>query len=253
MVRGLDLFRQYFRDHQDKYILIGGTACDIAMRQMGREFRGTKDLDIVLIVEVLDSEFCRLLWTFVKEGEYEHKQKSTGKTEFYRFYQPTKDEYPYMLELFSRKPDSIVLPPESYLTPIPLDEEVSSLSAILMNEDYYGFVLSGKVIAEDLPVIPEIYLIPLKAKAYLDLLQRRESGNPVDKDKIKKHKNDVFRLYQILNPEMRIELPKSIEIDLRVFQEKVKEDPPDLKNLKIQSTSLDEIFNNLSKIYNLTT
>jgi hypothetical protein len=30
MVRGLDLFRDYFKDYTDKYILIGGTACDLA-------------------------------------------------------------------------------------------------------------------------------------------------------------------------------------------------------------------------------
>ncbi|MBC2717822.1 MAG: hypothetical protein HF978_21165 [Desulfobacteraceae bacterium] len=48
MVRGLDLFRDYFKDHADQYVLIGGTACDIAMSQMGLDFRATKDLDIVL-------------------------------------------------------------------------------------------------------------------------------------------------------------------------------------------------------------
>ncbi|RZB30108.1 MAG: hypothetical protein SRB1_02388 [Desulfobacteraceae bacterium Eth-SRB1] len=46
MVRGLDLFRDYFKDYTDKYILIGGTACDLAMESMGLNFRATKDLDI---------------------------------------------------------------------------------------------------------------------------------------------------------------------------------------------------------------
>jgi hypothetical protein len=50
MVRGLDLFRDYFKDYTDKYILIGGTACDLAMGSMGLNFRATKDLDIVLIL-----------------------------------------------------------------------------------------------------------------------------------------------------------------------------------------------------------
>jgi len=46
MVRGLDLFRDYFKDYTDKYILIGGTACDLAMENMGLNFRATKDLEM---------------------------------------------------------------------------------------------------------------------------------------------------------------------------------------------------------------
>ena len=30
MVKGLDRFRDYFRDFTDQYILIGGAACDIS-------------------------------------------------------------------------------------------------------------------------------------------------------------------------------------------------------------------------------
>jgi len=32
MVKGLDIFRVHFQDYADRYVLIGGTACDIAMR-----------------------------------------------------------------------------------------------------------------------------------------------------------------------------------------------------------------------------
>ncbi len=31
MVKGLDLFRDHFRDFADRYVLIGGTACDLVM------------------------------------------------------------------------------------------------------------------------------------------------------------------------------------------------------------------------------
>jgi len=31
MVKGLDIFRVHFQDYADRYVLIGGTACDIAM------------------------------------------------------------------------------------------------------------------------------------------------------------------------------------------------------------------------------
>ena len=62
MVRGLDVFRRRFAGLEDRYVLIGGTAVDIAMDDAGLPFRATKDLDIVLHVESLDVEFARLFW-----------------------------------------------------------------------------------------------------------------------------------------------------------------------------------------------
>jgi len=57
VVAGLDRFRDHFRAHRHQYVLIGGTACDLAMDELGVQFRATKDLDIVLIVEVMDAAF----------------------------------------------------------------------------------------------------------------------------------------------------------------------------------------------------
>ena len=54
MVKGLDLFLAHFRAFNDRFVLIGGTACDMAMTEAGLEFRATRDLDIVLWVEALD-------------------------------------------------------------------------------------------------------------------------------------------------------------------------------------------------------
>ena len=61
MVKGLDLFRDHFREHKAGYVLIGGAACDLVMEQAGLVFRATKDLDIVLQIEVLDKSFCETL------------------------------------------------------------------------------------------------------------------------------------------------------------------------------------------------
>lgn len=251
MVRGIDRFREYFKAHSDKYILIGGTACDIAMNQMGLDFRATRDLDMVLVVEAVDARFGSLFWEFVKEGQYQNKQKSTGKSWFYRFDKPKDDTYPYMLELFAREPDIMALSPESHLTPIPIDEQASSLSAILLDDDYYDFIISGKSLADGLPLILQEYLIPLKAKAFLDLWQIKNDGGRIDSKDLKKHKNDVFRLYQILSADVRIPLPASIAEDFRRFLDAIAENPPDLKNLGIRQTSVDGVLGNLKTVYNL--
>jgi len=57
MVKGLDLFREHFREYTDRYVLIGGTSCDLTMEEVGLPFRATKDLDIVLCVEALENGF----------------------------------------------------------------------------------------------------------------------------------------------------------------------------------------------------
>jgi len=38
MVRGIELFRDYFAGHEDKYTIIGGTACDLLMEDAGLAF-----------------------------------------------------------------------------------------------------------------------------------------------------------------------------------------------------------------------
>jgi hypothetical protein len=117
MVKGIDQFKAHFAGFADQYVLIGGAACYLAMQEAGLEFRVTKDLDIVLCVEVLDAEFVGAFWEFVKKGGYKNQQKSTGKKLFYRFYEPEDETFPWMLELFSRIPDALTLKGKAHLTP----------------------------------------------------------------------------------------------------------------------------------------
>ena len=71
-----------------------------------------------------DPQPC-LLYTSIRHAS------DTGKPIFYRFQKPADDRYPAMVELFARAPDGLQPAEDSRLTPIPLDEAFSSLSAIL--------------------------------------------------------------------------------------------------------------------------
>jgi hypothetical protein len=145
VVKGLDVFRDYFADHADQFVLIGGTAASLAMEDAGLAFRATKDLDIVLHIEALTSQFGVTFWSFIEKGGYEIRQASdTGKPVFYRFQKPADAHFPVMLELFCRSPEGIQLDESSHLTPIPLDEAVASLSAILLDDGYYSFIIQGR-------------------------------------------------------------------------------------------------------------
>lgn len=218
MVRGLDLFRESFAEHGHQYMLIGGTAATLAMEEAGLAFRATKDLDVVLHIEAIDAAFGETFWRFVEAGQYEIRQASaTGKPMFYRFQKPADVRYPAMLELFCRAPEGIELAAGSHLTPIPIDEAVASLSAILLDDDYYAFIMGGRRETDGLPWVGEDRLIPLKAVAWLDLKARQEKGEAVDAKNIRKHANDVLRLAQLLAPETRIAVVDQVAQDLARF------------------------------------
>lgn len=98
---GIDVFKEYFKDYTDQYVLIGGAACNIIFEERNAAFRSTKDFDMVLIVEALSPEFGHRFWQFVRDGGYENKAKSNGSPQFYRFDKPKIPNFPYMIELFS--------------------------------------------------------------------------------------------------------------------------------------------------------
>ena len=251
MVKGLDVFRNYFRNYSNCYILIGGTACDLAMEEAGLPFRATKDLDIVLCIEVIDRDFIQAFWDFIRLGGYQIQEKASGKKQFYRFTNPADKSFPYMLELFSRKPDALAIADESHLTPIPTEEEVASLSAILLDDGYYSFIVSGKKEKDGLQAIGADRLIPLKAKAWLDLNYRKQQGATIDSKSIRKHRNDVFRLYRIAEPGKTVSLPTNIAKDLQLFFSLIPNEEIDLKSLGLGSTTIESIIAELKRIYNI--
>ena len=248
MVTGFNGFKNWFTGYDDQYVIIGGTACDIIMNAEGLDFRATKDIDMVLIVESLTPEFGQRFWEYVKEGGYQHKNKSSGEPQFYRFTNPNKPDFPYMIELFSKRIDSIKLPAEAVLTPMPLDDDLSSLSAILVDDDYYNFLSSGRRIIDGVPILDTTHLIPFKAKAWLDLTARKAAGEPVDSKHIRKHKNDVFRLSGLLTAELTVNTADTIKADLTDFCSAMENEDVDLKALGIRDDKTN-VLEKILKVY----
>ena len=79
-------------------------------------------------------------------------------------------------------------------------------------------------------------LIPFKAKAWLDLTERKLNGEQIDSKNIKKHKNDVFRLAQLITANTRQLLSPEIEKDMKEFLFKITDETVDLKSLGIRGT-----------------
>lgn len=249
MVTGFDSFRSWFIGYEEQYAIIGGTACDLLMAEEDFDFRATKDIDLVLIVEALTADFGSRFWEYVTAGGYHHCNKSTGMPQFYRFSHPKSSEYPFMLELFSRRGDMVLLPKGAVLTPLPIDDDISSLSAILLDNAYYELLRSGKVVLNGVTILDAGYLILFKAKAWLDLTRRKAAGEQIDSRNIRKHKNDVFRLSVLLSAEERIHVMPAVNHDMTEFIEAMRSEDVDLKQLGIINRTKNEILDSFLNIY----
>ena len=233
MVVGLERFREHFRGMETSYALIGGAACDAWMARSGLPFRATKDLDIVLVIEALEPTFVARFKEFVTAGKYQERvRQETGKREFFRFQKPQEPDYPFMLELFARAPVGLDLGPGQDIAPVAVEESVVSLSAILLEEDFYELVLSTRYDADGIQMVGVDGLIPLKARAYLDLVERRAAGGKVDLADIKKHRKDIFRLALTLPAAPGPDLPQKLVQVLRSFLGAFPADSPDWPSIQ---------------------
>ncbi|MBR6001249.1 MAG: hypothetical protein IK045_00100 [Bacteroidales bacterium] len=244
MVKGLDKFKDYFAGYEGNYVIIGGTACNIYEEMMAQEPRATKDIDLILIVEALTDSFVKRFWEFVVAGQYqqrergegEHMDKSGRKHEFFRFIKPADSSFPKQIELFSRNLGLIGFPADAHITPIPVRKELSSLSAILLDDDYYNFTISNSELVDGVHYANPYSLICLKAKAYLDMTRRKAEGEDEDSYDIEKHKKDVFRMAALLDSVQQVELPSKLLQDMKDFVQIVSDDLPGKELFKAMKT-----------------
>jgi len=226
MVKGLSTFQDYFKDFSDHYVIIGGTACDMILEAAALTPRATKDIDMILVVEALDAEFVKQFWKFIKDGRYQRTEKNEGERKYYRFMKPENAAFPTQVELFSKVPELLDVDPEVHLTPIPAGDDQSDLSAILMNEEYYAYTIANSTKEQNLQRANLEALVCLKAKAYLEISERKAKGENAEEKDIKKHKGDIFRLSAMLSGTDVFEVPVTIKKDLQAFTDAVKNDLP---------------------------
>lgn len=124
-----------------------------------------------------------------------------------------------MIELFSRKSDIINLPENAVLTPLSIDDDISSLSAILLNDEYYEFLKQGRIV--------------------------------VDGKNIKKHKNDVFRLTELIDPSDKINVSKGVYDDIQEFVKCMLTENVYVKQLGLVERNKEQILEEIRGMYQL--
>jgi hypothetical protein len=197
MVKGLEKFREHFAGFEDNYVVIGGTACDIVLRDTDMRPRATDDIDMILVIERMTPEFGRRFWDFIEMGGYGTRQRKRedkeSAPELFRFINPLNG-FPIQIELLSKHPDILGVPTGFHLTPIPVGEDISSLSAILLDEEYYNQTIENSIVEDGIRIANPLSLLCLKVKAFLNLTEEKKTNPNVRSGDIKKHRDDVFKL-----------------------------------------------------------
>lgn len=153
-----------------------------------------------------------------------------------------------MIELFSRQEQ--ILAEDTFITPVHIDDTVSSLSAILLDDAYYELLLNGRDVINGISILRPSAIVPFKAKAWLDLTKQQLDGNHVDSRSIKKHKNDIIRIVTEL-PLEPCRISSSVKTDMTQLLEQMRITDEELKNLKIRGVHEEDIVRVLKETYGI--
>lgn len=247
MVHGIETFRDYFGSYLDRYVIIGGTACNLVYSLYGAQERATQDIDMIIVAEAFDREFYELFCRFVQEGGYEHRGKTEGY-QLYRFERPSAKGFPPKIELLSKRPDCLE-GIESTLGRFRTIDAGGSLSAIMLDDDYYALLGDGGIdVIDGVPVLAHKFLPVFKIHAWANLSADKAAGREVHSDEINKHRRDVLRLCALFDPDTRIELPQAIAAEVEAFLDARPWDDNMMRNLRLPMTA-DEMADHIRAIY----
>ena len=223
MIRGIEQIQKYLGEFTESYAIIGGTACDILMNSAGLDFRGTKDVDMIVIAEASSPAFVEKLQEMIRDGGYQRGWTKVDQVFYFRFDKPTNSAFPNMVELFSRGNALSDLAKDCSYIRLEYSTDYSPLSAILMDDNYYEFACQGVVTSNGISILSEDHLIPLKIRAWIDLSAKKAEGVIVNSEDILKHKRDVFRLCQLVIPNKIVPVSSVIYGDIQEFLASLKD------------------------------
>lgn len=251
-VAGIDRFREAMAGHEGEYVLIGGGACSILFDEAGTDFRLTKDLDVVVLVDDAGPSFARAIWDFVREGGYEAGKRREGGCTYYRFTlssgSPNAGTFPGEIELFARHPDFELEDEGFHVAPLPFDDTVSSLSAIILDDGYYEFIRENAISIEGVSMLSALHIIPLKMRAHVDNLRFHDEGVRISQKVLRKHRSDVAGLAGLLPSNARLQLEGQLRGDAEAFLEDFEVYMSRETNRK-KRTMLEEVLEFLRGVY----
>ncbi|MBU0504639.1 MAG: hypothetical protein ABII18_00520 [bacterium] len=247
MIKGWEHFKIHFRQFSKDFILVGGVASHLQLEEIGApKVRPTKDLDIVLMMRP-SHDFLNHLKKYIKDGGYEIQKGDDEHAWFYRFQNPKHNDYPEMIELFASANKDLNLFEEQHIIPVTTPTGIISLSAILLDDDYFELIKNNAVENDGIYLLSPLALIPFKAKAYLEIKERKE-----DSKKWKKHRSDIINLtVSFLNKDNKALLTGQVREHFKEFITQLNKEMTDdiIKGACQEKITKDEVITLLEEVF----
>lgn len=161
--------------------------------------------------------------------------------------------YPEMIELLSRHPNELGEPKGLVIEPLLLGDDTSSMSAIIMDDDFYHFAIEHSWLTDGIRHAAPVALVALKAKAYLNLIADKQNGEHVNSKDIRKHRSDVLKNVVIIEDAM-VEAPEAIVGCINEFVSSIRDNWDELSDSLAASIGQDkefvsELLNQLNELF----
>lgn len=219
----------YLGELKENYILIGGNALALNLKAKGVDFRETVDLDIVIVIrgDGSDNNFFEKVDRFILDNGYVGKKfnGSTPGGSAFRFTLCSEgDEHtPKIIEFFSRKPEYFEESKSgkrSHITPIETGDGISNLSAILLDDNVYNYIISSKISLGGISTVKLECILGLKCVAWMgnkELFESKIDG--ITEYTVRKHMQDIITISSTIDEPSNLEYPD--EIIKKIKQSKI--------------------------------
>lgn len=207
---GLSHFQDYCKDFHEYYVVVGGFATIMLLeRELEGHGKATFVIDLVLLTTT-SVEMSKKIKEYVIEGEYTIQKGDKDQYHYYRFIEPKKEHFAKEIELFASNENDLNLDDSQRIIPIDPEEGVYSLSAIMLDPEYFNMIKNNVEKGLRAPCTNTQATIMLKMSAFNDL---KSDGNK----KWKKHRSDILKLSLLLTGEERIEFVGRMKDDFDSF------------------------------------
>jgi len=212
---GLSHFEAHFRELKDQYVIVGGFATLMLLdRELPNHGKATHDIDLVLLTST-SVEMSIKIKMYIKEGGYTIQKDQQDTYQYYRFVEPQTEGYAKEIELFASEEYGIELDEGQRIIPIDPEEGLYSLSAIMLDREYFDMIKSNIEEIDGIPYSNTLATMLLKMSAVYDLYHRGD-------DKWKKHRRDILKLTLLLTGEERLILKGRMIADVAFFKDEVE-------------------------------
>ena len=138
----LSHFQEYCRDFDEHYVVVGGFATVMLLDEELGEGHGKATFDIDLVLLTNNSvELSQRIKQYITDGKYDIQLGDKDQYKYFRSNNPKEENFAKEIELFASNENSLELDDEQRIIPIDPEEGLYSLSAIMLDKEYFLHIL----------------------------------------------------------------------------------------------------------------